>query len=156
MAADGGGRRELLIDAAGGTWSPDGHRLAFYGFGSRAAGIYVTDPDGRDVTKVDKGCGDDCTDAPTRWSPDGQYLAFTRQLPEGTPTVGIMRSDGSEARLLLPTLYTGGPVWSPDGQQVALTRFDWADEAFRIYVVTLATADTVRLAPFGSVSDWTR
>jgi TolB protein len=157
MAADGTGRRELVPWGAGGRWSPDGRRVMFYGFGPLPAGIYVTDPAGDEVSRLDQGCGQDCTDAGSRWSPDGQFITFVRSLPGGTPTLGIMRADGSDARLLLPTLYTFGGIWSPDGRQVALNRFDGAEEAYSTYILTVATGDTVRIpSTFEFVSDWTR
>ena len=150
IGADGSGRKQLRVDASGADWSPDGQRVAFTGSGT-LQGVYVMDHDGSDVTSLADVCGPDCEDdSGPRWSPDGQLLAFTRSLPGGTDAVGVMRADGREARLILPTLDAGGPVWSPDGVQLALTRTDGEP---RIYVVTLASSDTVRLAG-GFVTDW--
>lgn len=149
--ADGSGRQPLPVQGTGGAWSPDGRRVAFYGLEPSGAGIYVMDVDGGNLARVDKGCGLDCLDAVTRWSPDGQWMGFAR-MADGKEFGGIMRADGSEARLLLPPLETSGPIWSPDGQQVALTRLI---EGGVIYVVTLGTNDTVRLER-AHVTDWTR
>jgi Tol biopolymer transport system component len=154
IGADGGGRRELLVDGWGGHWSADGRRVAFTGVGSRARGVYVMDADGSNETSLREVCGAECDDIAPRWSPDGQFLAFTRLLPDGSQAAGVMRADGSEARLVLPTLHTAGPVWSPDGQRLALTRLD--EGLARIYVVTLGSTDTVRLAVGGLVTDWTQ
>jgi Tol biopolymer transport system component len=152
MGTDGNGRWELLVEAWGAEWSPDGGRVAFTGVGSRPRGIYTMDADGSNVTNLSEVCGADCVDIVPRWSPDGQLLAFTRLLPDGTEGAGVMRTDGSEARLVLPSLHTGSPVWSPDGQQLALTRLE--EGLPRIYVVSLGSTDTVRLAAEGFVSDW--
>jgi TolB protein len=148
--ADGNGRKQLRVDASAAEWSPDGERVAFSGSGT-LRGIYVMDQDGGNVTSVSDDCGPGCDDRGPRWSPDGQFLAFTRALPGGTEGVGIMGADGSDARLVLPTLHAAGPVWSPDGQRVALTRLDGSGH---IYVLALEGGDTVRLSA-GVVTDWT-
>ena len=147
---DGSGRKQLRVDASAADWSPDGQRVAFTGSGS-LQGIQVMDQDGSNVTSLRVACGSECgDDRGPRWSPDGQLLAFTRS-PAGTPdAVGLMRADGSEARLLLPPLHTAGPVWSPDGTRLALSRLDRGGQ---VYVLTLETADTALVAA-GVVTDW--
>jgi dipeptidyl aminopeptidase/acylaminoacyl peptidase len=110
------------------------------------------DADGSNVTNLSDVCGADCADIVPRWSPDGQLLAFTRLLPDGTETAGVMRADGTEARLVLPTLRTGSPVWSPEGQQLAVNLLD--EGQLQIYVVDLESTDTLRLAAAGLVTDW--
>ncbi|HEX6669403.1 MAG TPA: hypothetical protein VF061_07580 [Gemmatimonadales bacterium] len=162
MAADGSGRREVVLDAGraagGGRWSPDGRRIAFYGYGEQPAGIYMMDPDGRNVSRVDQVCdlpsGVDCSDSDPRWSPDGEHVAFMRFHAGGRTAGGIMRADGSMSQLLLPTLHTGPAVWSPDGERVALTRWD-PEEGYSLYLVTVATGDTLRLPTTDAfASDW--
>lgn len=150
MSADGSGRKQLRLDASGADWSPDGLRIAFTGSGT-LEGIYVMDHDGSDLTSLAGVCGAECEDdRDPRWSPDGGFLAFTRPLPGGTEGIGVMRSDGSDARLVLPGLDAAGPVWSPDGTRLAFTRTDAAPV---VYVVDLATSDTVALSG-GVVTDW--
>jgi TolB protein len=151
IGTDGNGRQELLTEAWGAEWSPDGGRVAFTGVGSRPPGIYTMDADGSNVTNLSDVCGADCVDIVPRWSPDGELLAFTRLLPDGTEAAGVMRADGTEARLVLPTLRTGSPVWSPDGEQLAVSRLD--EGGLQIYVVDLESSDTLRLAA-GLVTDW--
>ena len=156
IGADGTGRREVLVDGWGGDWSPDGRQIAFTGVGGRARGVYVMDSDGH-VTSLREVCGSECDDVAPRWSPDGQSLAFTRSLPDARETVGVMRADGTGARLVLPGLFTARPVWSPDGLRLAVTRL--VGGTARIYVVTLESADTVSVSPAQAwefVSDWSR
>jgi Tol biopolymer transport system component len=142
MEADGSGRKQLRVDASEADWSPDGLRVAFTGSGT-LEGIYVMDHDGSDLTNVA------VDDEEPRWSPDGASLAFTRS-PPGITAVGVMRPDGSDARLVLPSLEASGPVWSPDGARLAFTRTDGSP---RVYVVALASTDTVALSG-GVVTDW--
>jgi TolB protein len=53
------------------------------------------------------------------WSPDGKWVAYDTWPIGGTASdsrVAVMRSDGTEIRLLGPG---GMPSWSPDGKQLA-------------------------------------
>jgi hypothetical protein len=49
-------------------------------------------------------------------------------------SAGIMRANGSQSQLLLPTQQTGPVVWSPDGERVALTWWE-PDEGYSLYVL---------------------
>ena len=91
------------------SWSPDGGKIAFASnrHGDRQAdplwmptlgtSIYVMKADGSGVTRLTNSTS---TDVAPRWSPNGQWLAFTRVELEG-PDVYIMRSDGSEMRFVV-------------------------------------------------------
>ncbi|MCP3904559.1 MAG: hypothetical protein GY715_13110 [Planctomycetes bacterium] len=91
------------------SWSPDGTHIAY----DTRTGIEVVSLNTGDTTRLtDDGM------APS-WSPDGTRILFNRgQIPQ----IMIMRSDGSDARMLcagpsdpLPDL---GPVWAPDGERI--------------------------------------
>ena len=62
------------------------------------------------------------------WSPDGEWVAFSRTLPR--TSVGrqlwLMRPDGSEARALTdaPTIHHGPPAWSADGRFLLHQQFE--------------------------------
>jgi TolB protein len=124
--------------------------------------------DGSDLQQV---TSDSAEDRHPTWTPEGTRLLFDRTDvdPRGRPvltlmgadgsgrkqlrvdaSVGVMRADGSETQLVLPSLAASGPVWSPDGARLAFTRTDGSP---RVYVVTLATSDTVALSG-GVVTDW--
>jgi Tol biopolymer transport system component len=162
VAADGSGRREL--PEAGSVmeprWSPDGTRVAFYGFGDREVGIYLMDADGSDIARVDQICdlslAPHCYDSEPRWSPDGASIGFMRIGDDDLQSAGVMRADGSASRVLHPDLMTWAPVWSPDGERVAITGSD-ASGVIQLYVVTVETGDTLRLPVTNAfVGDWAR
>jgi TolB protein len=55
------------------------------------------------------------------WSPRGDMIAFTKQN-EGRFHIGVMRTDGSEERLLTASFLDEGPTWAPNGRVVMFTR----------------------------------
>jgi TolB protein len=55
------------------------------------------------------------------WSPRGDLIAFTKQS-NGRFGIGVMRTDGSEERLLSASFLDEGPSWSPNGRVIMFTR----------------------------------
>ncbi len=113
--------------------------------------IFTIDVASRQVRQVTT--GDDWRDESPRWSPDGQWIAFTSnrahygsQPEAGTPDldVYVMRPDGTEVRRI--TTDPGNdhdPSWMPDGQSLVFS----SDRASRgdLYRVRLADGHTDRL-----------
>ena len=55
------------------------------------------------------------------WSPRGDLVAFTKQNA-GRFHIGVMRTDGSEERLLTASRLDEGPTWSPNGRVLMFMR----------------------------------
>jgi TolB protein len=55
------------------------------------------------------------------WSPRGDMIAFTKQNA-GRFHIGVMRTDGSEERLLTASFLDEGPTWAPNGRVIMFTR----------------------------------
>ena len=55
------------------------------------------------------------------WSPRGDMVAFTKQNA-GRFHIGVMRTDGSEERLLTASFLDEGPTWAPNGRVLAFFR----------------------------------
>ena len=120
MNVDGSELRELarLNYLGSPSWSPDGSKLFFRGYGGR---LFWADVANGYITDMGEG-------GATSWSPDGQRLAVA--IWQGDEEPGIYISDlyGVVRHLIWPI--TGAPgegeyaaassvSWSPDGQKIA-------------------------------------
>jgi Tol biopolymer transport system component len=103
------------------SWSPDGVRIAFFGFTNGCAGLYLVDSNGSNFVRAAE---IDADADPPSWSPDGTRIAFVRSLNNQDSQVRqediyTMNIDGSDQKRLTdsPGL-DGGPAWSPDGSKI--------------------------------------
>ena len=133
MGATGEQRSRLDIDGFAPDWSPDGRRLVCSTEG-------YTDPHGRptagSLVIVDIATGKseeifagDAVDP--RWSPDGEWILFWsvgtvdedgRFNITGRRDIGVVRSDGSDFRLITDDLeFDWSPAWSSDGRRIVFS-----------------------------------
>lgn len=119
MKTDGSDVR--TISRPGGTaasldWSPDGTRLVLEVRDATArADIVVVDDDGGNSRIVAQ------TAAAPRWSPDGAWISFTRQVTDANPGasgwgVFVVRPDGSGQRRVLADAQQH--AWAPDSRRL--------------------------------------
>ena len=106
------------------TWSPDGTRIAYRVWESRANSIVVTDAGGGNSTTLatTPSTASYCARGDLTWSPDGTSLIFpTSPVCDMTFELFIVPADGSSpaTRLLAPGLEGQFADWSPDGNQIA-------------------------------------
>ena len=143
MNADGSGVRQLTspnnfdqcsVGASASDfnpdWSPDGKRILFErdfntddfggfdcgldGYG-RMPNVYVMNADGTDVRRLRPVGLWDSSDAEPAWSPDGEFVAFSKQLGG----VFVIRADGSSGQQQVVTNYPEfSPAWSRDGKNL--------------------------------------
>ncbi len=131
----------LAVHAAAAT--PEGPRLAISIFESGPGEeggsdeVITTGPSGDDPQRLLGGTGALIGDA-LSWSADGSRVAFTAPGVESTasgpygtgwPVVGVVRADGSGARVFRRAFLNGGePVMAPDGGSVVFQRLKLVKE----------------------------
>jgi Tol biopolymer transport system component len=130
MRTDGTGARKISgsIWAKRGSWSPDGRRIVFDGpthLGQHDIGqdfdVYVANADGSGRRRITRGPERDIL---AQWSPDGRWIAFTRQVVRrGPESIWLVRPDGTGLRRLTSG---AGPVWAPDSDGLAFARLHGA------------------------------
>lgn len=108
-------RRPLMSPA----WSPDGRRLAYVSFETRAAAVWVQDLATAERRIVSSRPG--VNGAPA-WSPDGSKLALTLSSPGGNLDVFVLDlATGASERITDDPAIDTEPVWSPDGAAIWFT-----------------------------------
>ena len=107
--------------AMGGSWSPDGRRIAFTAIDGNDTDVWTCNPDGSGARRLTTSSAIDLSPS---WSPDGRRLAFVSDRA-GTPQLYVMNADGTEQRrLTFQGNYNQTPQWSPRGDLIAFTARD--------------------------------
>ncbi len=105
-------------------WSPNGELIAFTSKKEDNYDIYTIRPDGSDLKRLTTDPGNDAHNV---WSPDGKWIAFSsgktgfkdesalhRINPQPYGEISVMRSDGSDLRILTDNQYEEAtPGWMP-------------------------------------------
>jgi Tol biopolymer transport system component len=130
------------------TFSPSGEKIAFDGGGPKTKGseIYVSDPGGKNQSKLTDSTGNDLT--PT-FSPSGDKIAF-KSNRDGMVNFEIyaMNADGSnQKRLTNDKSWDDQLAFSPDGEKVAFQRTNVKGSVCSadVYVVDVDGAGLTRL-----------
>jgi PKD repeat protein len=146
--APGPGADIFVVPATGGTgvnltndpandlmaaWSPDGTKIAFASDREGPLDLYLMNPDGSGVVRINTGVG--MAWKPT-WSPDSTRLAFNCIVDSSpspwwsaeisTVDVCAINADGSGFARLTTTTEPGGgfdPAWSPDGGKILFATY---------------------------------
>jgi len=127
--------------AMGGTWSPDGGRIAFTAIDGTDTDVWTCNPDGSGARRLTTSSALDLSPS---WSPDGKRLAFVSDRA-GTPQLYVMNADGGEQRrLTFQGSYNQTPQWSPRGDLIAFTARD-ERRVFDVFAVSLDGARIQRL-----------
>ncbi len=113
--------------------------------------IYVMEDDGTKRRRLTK-TTDPIYHSYPRWSPDGERIAFVRQMEKrhDSDDLFIMNADGTNVQRL--TDYKGYDIdssWSPDGTRLAFT--STRSGTWQVHVMDLATRDVTQLTGLDGV-----
>jgi Tol biopolymer transport system component/DNA-binding winged helix-turn-helix (wHTH) protein len=129
------------------SFSPDGNQMAFAWGGEKGENfdIYVKQIGNESLHRL---TNDPAFDAAPRWSPDGRYIAFTRQngLYLISPLGGAERRITTLSAPFSP-LFAGDPDWSPDGEWLAVSSWNPPQEptTLSLFLVERETGEKKKL-----------
>jgi TolB protein len=87
------------------------------------------------------------------WSPDGQWIAFTKSAG-GKFSIGVMKSDGSGERILTEGYHNEGPTWAPNSRVIMFFRESGGENGgARLYSVDVTGYNEQPVATPGFASD---
>jgi TolB protein len=145
VGADGSRLQLLTAPAAissAPAWSPDGKKIAYLSYRAGAGmTLWLMNADGTAKRRLSKqpvtngqvlGNVVDYAQHVPKWSPDGKWIAFTRDSPRvrGRTTIRVVRADGTSERPVTRASDVRGrwaagdgqPSWSPDGMSISFVR----------------------------------
>ena len=143
-----------VVFGSSAVWSPDGNRIAFFGFHGLLIGgddtpfysLRLANADGSGVTEIVPVTGANMEGA--TWSPDGTRIAFSMNSD-----IYVVHADGSGLRRLTTYAFAESPAWSPDGTRIAYARFS-SDPEPRIMAIPAAGGEPVMLVAPGTRPSW--
>ena len=135
------------------SFSPRGDQIVFESDRSGSQQLYIMPATGGAAQRISFGKGRYGTPV---WSPRGDLIAFTKQAA-GRFHIGVMRTDGSEERLLTASFLDEGPTWAPNGRVIMFTReTQGATGSASLYTVDISGRNLkrVRTPNGGSDPSW--
>lgn len=134
--------------------SPDQREIVFNSDRGGSQQLYVMGANGGDVRRISFGEGSYGTPV---WSPRGDLIAFTKIL-NGQFSIGVMRPDGSNERILSSSYSEEGPTWAPNGRVLMFYRQAPTDRrgrggSTRLYAIDISGGAPRLIKTPGDASD---
>ena len=122
--------RNQAIDTSP-SFSPSGTEMVFNSDRAGSPQLYVMDINGGSPKRISFGGGNYGSPA---WSPRGDLIAFTK-IKDGLFHIGVMRTDGSDERLLTRSALDESPTWSPNGRVILFSRKDYRTSRTKLFTI---------------------
>jgi TolB protein len=113
------------------SFSPDGRELVFNSDRAGSPQLYTMSANGGEPRRISFGGGNYGSPA---WSPRGDLIAFTK-IKGGLFHIGIMKTDGSDERLLTRSALDEAPTWSPNGRVILFSRKNYGTNRIRLFSI---------------------
>lgn len=146
-------------------WSPDSQKLAwltqgdFMGPGAFAVVVFDLFTNTAEIIHPYHIVGMDGYLPPAKFSPDGNWIAFTA-FDEDPARYGVwvasVGNPNQSTEFFLGS-YGNSPFWSPDGRWLAYQQFSTAEQVNKVFVYDLTLnviLQAVQLPPNASIIDW--
>ena len=130
------------------SFSPDGSQLTFESDRGGSQQVYVMNADGSNQHRISYSPGRNGTPV---WSPRGDLIAFTSQ--NGGFHIGVMRPDGSGARIITNGWEDEGPTWAPNGRVIMFGRTSPGGRGSQIWSIDVTGRNERRVTTPGDASD---
>jgi Tol biopolymer transport system component len=148
---DGSAIRQVTSqgDNFAGDWSPDGTRIAYAGYASGDAAIWIADADGSNAKQLTPDDPDSDSLWP-RFTPDGGRILFVNCLGvDCDGGIGSVRTDGTHRHLVTPNSHDSYNLAdpSPGGARMAYMRWHVGGVKMAIYVSDAEGMHQRRLSP---------
>jgi TolB protein len=135
------------------SFSPDEKNIVFESDRGGGQQLYIIPSKGGEAKRISFGQGKYATPV---WSPRGDLIAFTK-INKGKFHIGVMRTDGSNERLLTTSFLDEGPAWSPNGRVIMFFReTPGSAGAPSIYSIDISGRNMkkIKTASFASDPNW--
>jgi len=109
---------QVIQNAFGPAWSPDGRSLAFDATWAGPRRIWMADTTGRNPRQVTSDSSEAVIHAEARWSPDGHRLVLRRQDKSTSDIATAEPGAGTITRLTADNMLDIDPTWAADGRRV--------------------------------------
>lgn len=162
MNADGSGREMIDADGWGSQWSPKRNEIAYTTRAGGSAKICIYDVATKQRRSVPDKNYKQIYEGFT-WSPDGRWICFKGDLPEGGSEIAAVSADGEKNgfKVLLPSSakpesqnVSKTMSWGGTGSQILLTMQRKTDRVLQMYVLDFSGQQPPQLFP-KFPADWT-